>query len=363
MDGWVVPPFGVEEELLLVDVDSGIPAMVNTTVAAHAETEGLSTQLELTPCQIETATPVLHTATDMVDTVLSSRRILAAAAAREGARVIATGVPMLLPCSGPITDTVRYRRIADEYGILAAEQGVCGAHVHIEVPDRGTAIAVGNHLRPWLPLLLALTANSAFYDGADTGYASWRSVLWSRWPSAGPPPMLASEMQYDEVVAQMRGVGAILDDGMVYWDVRPAQNYPTVEVRVSDVPATVDGTVLLAVLVRAMVMTAVRDIGAGSPAPALPEHALRWAYWRAARDGLTGSLVHPVTGKLVTAGAAASALTTHVGEALDAAGDRGRVELDIRRKLLRGNGTTMQRRAVHEAGSVAAAIRNIAYQS
>ncbi|OZD13125.1 hypothetical protein CH253_18155 [Rhodococcus sp. 06-156-3C] len=87
--------------------------------------------------------------------------------------------------------------------------------VHVEVPDRGTAIAVGNQLRPWLPILLALTANSAFYDGADTGYASWRSVLWSRWPSTGPPPILASQAHYDEMVAQMRGVEAILDDGMV----------------------------------------------------------------------------------------------------------------------------------------------------
>lgn len=263
------------------------------------------------------------------------------------------------PAGAPVTDTTRYRRIAAEYGILAAEQGICGAHVHIEVADRATAIAVGNHLRPWLPILLASTANSAFYDGAHTGYAPWRSVLWSRWPSAGPPPLLTSEAHYDDVVGRMRGVGAILDDAMVYWDVRPSETFPTVEIRVSDVPATVEETAWLAAVVRALVMTAVADIAAGAQPPQHAEHALRWAYWRAARDGLNGSLVHPVTGRLVAARVAVAALLTHCAPALDAAGDRGRVDLRIERKLMRGNGADRQRTAVQRAGSIPAGILSL----
>ena len=103
--------------------------------------------------------------------------------------------------------------------MIAHEQGICGCHVHVAVPSREAAIRVSNRLRPWLPLLLALTANSAVYRNTDTGYASWRSVLWARWPSA-PPPHFDSADEYDGMVAMLQHAGAMLDDGMVYWDVR-----------------------------------------------------------------------------------------------------------------------------------------------
>lgn len=114
-------------------------------------------------------------------------------------------------------------------------------------------------LRPWLPLLLALSANSAVYRNTDTGYASRRSVLWQRWPSAGPPPHFDSADEYDAVVQMLLDAGAMRDDGMVYWDVRPSAEFPTVEVRVADVPATVAETVLLASIIRACVMTALES--------------------------------------------------------------------------------------------------------
>lgn len=133
--------------------------------------------------------------------------------------------------------------------MIASEQGICGCHVHVEVPSREAAVDVGNRLRPWLPTLLAMTANSAIYRGADSGHASWRSVLWGRWPSAGPPPHFESVDDYDAGVRMMLGVGAMLDGGQVYWDVRPSANFPTVEVRVADVPATVGQTALFAAVV------------------------------------------------------------------------------------------------------------------
>ncbi len=164
-----------------------------------------------------------------------------------------------MPHEFPITDTPRYREIAEKFGMIAHEQGICGCHVHVAVPNREAAIRVSNRLRPWLPLLLALTANSAVYRNTDTGYASWRSVLWQRWPSAGPPPHFDSADEYDAMVGMLLRAGAMLDDGMVYWDVRPSANFPTIEVRVADVPATVAETVLLATLIRASVMTALED--------------------------------------------------------------------------------------------------------
>ena len=285
------PTIGVEEEFLLVDPDTGEPVACNEQVAAHAAEHGVKLQLELTSCQIETTSEVVGGSAELRDQLTRLRRITAEAAQASGAQLLAVGLPPTVPHEFPITDTPRYREIAEKFGMIAHEQGICGCHVHVAVPSRETAVRVSNRLRPWLPLLLALTANSAVYRAADTGHASWRSVLWARWPSAGPPPHFDSVDEYDAVVAMMRHAGAMLDDGMVYWDVRPSANFPTVEVRVADVPATVGETVLLATLIRACVMTALDDERRGEPIPPLAPHALKAAYWKSARDGLDGQAV------------------------------------------------------------------------
>ena len=140
-------------------------------------------------------------------------------------------------------------------------------------------------------VLLALSANSAIYRGVDTGYASWRNVLWGRWPSAGPPPYFESVAHYDAEVSMLLDCGAMLDDGMLYWDIRPSSKFPTVEIRVADVPATAAETVLLATLSRAAVMTALNAYDRGERAPRIDDHVVRAAYWKAAHDGLDGQAV------------------------------------------------------------------------
>lgn len=206
-------------------------------------------------------------------------------------QLLAVALPPSVPHQFPVTDKPRYRRIAERFGMIASEQGICGCHVHVEVPDREEAVQVSNWLRPWLPLLLALAANSAVYRSADTGYASWRSVLWARWPSAGPPPFFASAAEFDATVDMLCETGAALDTGMVYWDVRPSSTFPTVEVRVADVPSTAAETVLLATLIRAAVMTALDALRRGDQILQPSAHALQAAYWKAARYGLDGDAI------------------------------------------------------------------------
>src|SRR6476646_1896143 len=201
------PTIGVEEEFLLVD-DAGEPLARNEAVAGHAEARGVKLQLELTSCQVETTTEVVSSSEELRAELTRLRRVAADAAEADGARLLAVGLPPTVPHEFPITDNPRYRRIAERYGMIAHEQGICGCHVHVAVPDRDAAIRVSNRLRSWLPLLLALTANSAVYRNTDTGYASWRSVLWQRWPSAGPPPHFESADEYDAVVAMLLNNGA-----------------------------------------------------------------------------------------------------------------------------------------------------------
>jgi carboxylate-amine ligase len=352
------PTVGVEEEFLLVDPDTGEPVARNEVVARNAETRGVKLQLELTTCQVETATEVTDTSDELRAELLRLRRVAAEAAEAHGARLLAVGLPPTVPQEFPITDNPRYRRIAELSGMIAHEQGICGCHVHVEVPDRSVAIQVGNRMRPWLPLLLAVTANSAIYRNTDTGYASWRSILWQRWPCAGPPPHFDSADEYDAVVAMHMDNGVMLDDGMIYWDVRPSANFPTIEVRVADVPATVAETVLLAALVRGCVMTAMDAEERGeSLAPPAP-YSLRAAYWKSARYGLDGDAID-LTERHASVPAVdlLGGLVEHIRPALDAVGDYDMVRAEINRIAEHGNGAMRQRRAWqrgHDIGDVLA---------
>ncbi|CAN5265743.1 glutamate--cysteine ligase [soil metagenome] len=328
---------GVEEEFLLVDPHSGAPVPKNSEVARFAAEQGVDLQLELTTCQVETATDVLATRTDLLSEITRLRTAAAKAAHECGAQLLAVGLPPTVPHEFPITDKPRYRAIAEQFGMIAREQGICGCHVHVAVPDRDTAVHVCNRLRGWLPKLLALSANSAIYRNTDTGYASWRSILWARWPSAGPPPHLASAAEYDAEVAMMENAGVMLDDGMVYWDARPSANFPTVEVRVADVPATAAETVLLATLIRAAVMTALAGIDRREPEPRIPDHVLRASYWRSSRYGLDE---------------VSQGFVDELGPALDALGEYEYVRTELARVQRDGNGAVRQRRAWQRRGDI-----------
>lgn len=352
-----IPTIGVEEEFLLVDPASGAPIALNREVAERAADHDVELQLELTSCQVETATGVVDDVSDLREQLSRLRRIAADAAEHAGARLLAVGLPPTLPHEFPITDTPRYRDIGERFGMIAHEQGICGCHVHVAVPDRDAAVGVGNRLRPWLPLLLALTANSAIYRNSDTGHASWRSVLWARWPSAGPPPHFESAADFDAAVQMLCHTDVIRDDGMVYWDVRPSANFPTVEVRVADVPATVAETVLFAALVRGCVMTLLDDERGGAPVAPLAPHVLKAAYWKAAREGLDGDgvdLEHHVAAPIRTL---LDGLVEHIRPALETAGDYDLVTAGLKRLADVGNGAIRQRRAWqrgHDVGDVIA---------
>lgn len=346
------PTVGVEEEFLLVD-DTGEPVAANRAVAQEAQTRGVELQLELTSCQVETTSRVVDTSEELRAELSRLRGAAADAAQACGARLLAVALPPSVPHHFPVTDTPRYRKISDNFGMIAHEQGICGCHVHVAVPDRETAVAVSNWLRPWLPLLLALTANSAIYRNADTGYASWRSVLWARWPSAGPPPFFESVEDYDTTVAMLIETGAVLDDGMVYWDVRPSSKFPTIEVRAADVPSTVAETVLLATLTRAAVMTAVHELGRGGAPRRVAAETLRAAYWKAAREGLDGQAVD-LTGRLrpVPMRELLGGFVEHLRPALESLDEYGRVSEELQRLAEQGNGAMRQRRVWARRGEV-----------
>lgn len=340
---------GVEEELLLVDPDDGSPlGLAPAVLPAADDLDG-----EMRAEQVETGS-VPHTDADALAADLRSRRGDAARAARtSGAAVAALATSPVAP--GPAASVEgRYGRIQDRFGPIATAQLTNGQHVHVEIGSREEGVGVLDRIGEWLPVLRALSANSPFWRGEDTGYASYRSLVWARMPSAGPSRVFGSVAAYDAAVDAMVATDTIVDDGMVYFDARLAAHFPTVEVRVTDVALTVDEAVTIALLARALVTTAAAGWEAGEPPTPWPIEMLRLAHWRAARsgcvgdDGETGVLVHPTGGRPVPAHEAVSALLEHVDDALGA--DRETVHAGVRRVLDGATGSAVQREAFARGG-------------
>ncbi|MFG1999413.1 glutamate--cysteine ligase [Spirillospora sp. NPDC048911] len=355
---------GVEEELLLVDPVSGAPQAISGAVIRYAkehtgitlsgkEAEPLETELQRE--QVETGTVPTTSLAELSDEIRRGRRAAAEAARGVGAAVVALATSPV-PVHPSITPSLRYRRMAHEYAQTAGEQLTCGCHVHVNVESPEEGVAVLDRIRPWLPPLLALSANSPFWQGGDTGYESWRQQVWGRWPSSGPTELFESVKGYRAAVEAMLDTGALLDEGMVYFDARLSRHYPTVEVRVADVCLHADDTVLMAALVRAMVDTAAQAWRAGIPPDRVRTELLKLAVWRASRSGMREDLIHPVTRRPAPARTVVQALLDHLTPALDAAGDLETVRELLGRLLERGNGAEWQRQVHARARDVTAVV-------
>ncbi len=340
---------GVEEELLLIDPDTGrLTAVAQRAVRANQNAEEVGQELFLQ--QIETSTEPCAHADELETGLRAGRRAVGEAAAAAGARAVTMPAPVLLEDVGggaDFTPDPRYQRIRGEYGELARQALVSAMHVHVDVADEAEGVQVIDGLRPWLPLLVAMAANSPYWQGRDTGHASWRSQVWGRWPTAGTAEPFGDVDTYRAVSAQLIGWGGGLDTGMLYLDARLSEQYPTVEVRVADVCTDVDDAVLVALVSRALVAS----VGAGAPsAPTWRADQLRVATWRAARYGLGADLVHPVGGTLATPRELFAALLEQTRPALEETGDLDRVTTSFERLLTRGTGATRQRQVFERSG-------------
>ncbi|MFE1924891.1 glutamate--cysteine ligase [Streptomyces asoensis] len=355
---------GVEEELLLVDPESGEPRALSAAVLARVSRRGVDEDVfekELHSQMLEFNT---HPQSGMGELGAEIVRIRGEAArhADEAGCAVAALATSPLPVRPSVSPNERYQWMAEQYGIATREQMVCGCHVHVSVDSDNEGVAVVDRIRPWLSVLTALSANSPFWQGAETDYSSYRSRVWQRWPSAGPTELFGSADGYHRRVADMVSTGTVLDEGMIYFDARLSARYPTVEVRVADVCLHADTALLIATLVRGLVETAARDWRAGRAPLDHSVSLLRLAGWRAARSGLTGELLHPVTMRRAPAGTVVGALLEHVEDALADSGDLERARTSCARLLRDGNGSVVQREVWRRTGSlrevVAACVRH-----
>ncbi|WP_066994249.1 carboxylate-amine ligase [Streptomyces cellostaticus] len=344
---------GVEEEYLLVDpVSRQLSPQADKVVAQAAGDLGDRVTTEITRYQVEVRTDPHTSLTDLGDQLRATRNAVAHAAARLGLRVISSGTPILGQLNPPpLSPGVRYAQSLAKFGALDHEQSVCACHIHVGVPDVATALQLSNHLRPWLPALLAMTANSPYWDGKDTGYASWRTMTWGRWPVAGPPPYFESRTHFEDLLDRLVASETLLDRGGLYWDIRPSHHVPTLEIRIADAAPTVDDTLLLAGTVKGLAVTAMAAIHNSQAAPCPQPEMLRAACWRAARDGLSGRSINLDTGWLEPTAVHLGRLWNTALPAVATSDDRTLLQAAQLRLRSEGNGADRQRAAYRRRDS------------
>jgi glutamate---cysteine ligase / carboxylate-amine ligase len=351
---------GVEEEFVLLDPSTGATVLAGPELVRMLGGEP-GVRQELMRFQVETATGVCTSLDEVGRELIRLRRLAADAAAQLGCRLVASGIaPYRTPGLAAVTGQPRYQELARRYGPVVAEAGTCACHVHVGVPSRELGVQVLARMRPWLAPLLAVTANSPIADGHDTGWASWRYVIQSRWPTAVPPALWPDAAAYDTAVRRLIGEGAALDQQNVYFLARLSPRYPTVEVRVADVCLDAGTAVLAAGLTRALVATALAEARRGAPVPAAAARQVAAALGAAARHGLAGAGIDPFTGQAVDAATLRSRLLDHVRPALSDHGDTATVTGLLRRLDNRGTGADRQRALFISGVSTPAFIKALA---
>ncbi|SDQ04013.1 glutamate--cysteine ligase [Quadrisphaera sp. DSM 44207] len=345
---------GVEQELHVVDAHTyaALDDDALSSAVLHGEA-GRHVHAEIATTQVEAATGVCRTLEELRSSLAAARAEAAAAAATVGGAVLAASThPFAGWADQRLTSGPRYLTLYERWGVLALQQVICSCHVHVAVPDLDTAVTVMDHVRPYLPLVLALTGSSPFHEGTDTGYDSYRTQWFDRWPITGPPEPLGDAGSYLGLVYGLKAAGVIDDASNLYWDVRPSSRYPTLEFRVADVATDLDDSLLHAALVRSLTRVLDARDRTGRPAPEVRPELLRAARWRAARYGIQGQLFDPVRLELVDAPVAVRRLLEELRDDLTEHGEWDEVSALTEQLLARGTSAQRQRAVLHRTGDL-----------
>jgi carboxylate-amine ligase len=282
---------GVEEEVMILDARTLDQVGAVRTLIAAVDGRGLPGALktELYASVVELATGVCADAHEAAAAVRALRAAAGAAAAAHGLALAAAGThPFARPEAQPVVEEERYTSFVGYAGISARHQGVQGLHVHVGMPSGDDCWRALEWVLPWLPLVLALSANSPYLAGEATGLASNRAPVLAELPRAGAPPELGSYAGWERWVDRLVELGVSADYTRIWWDARPHPRFGTLEVRMPDQPTSVERTAFFVALVQALAATALE-----LPAAVCDRGFYAQNRWAAARFGPQAELIHP----------------------------------------------------------------------
>jgi carboxylate-amine ligase len=354
------PPFtvGIEEEFQILDADS-YELVQRFDPIAESVGDPEHVKAELQQSTIETATPVSRRVDEAIEHCRRLRAALRDAAAEHGALIASAGThPFSRWEHQAITEGERYEGIVESLQWVAERVVIFGLHVHVGLQAPQQAIAVANALRTWIPELLALSANSPFWHGRDTGLASARSVIFQGMPRSGLPPAFSSYEEWELAMQRMVNVGFVEDYTYVWWDLRPHPRLGTIELRVCDAQSRLESVAGIVALTQCLTAILAERYDRGESLPIQPVTLVSESKWLAARHGLSTNLVDL---QHDTSRPAREALLELVELAEPAARTLGceRELVEVEHVCSRGAGADEQRAAYEEQGSPLAVARRI----
>lgn len=293
------PPLslGVEEELMILDAGTLEPAAaVEVLVRGAAERDLPGTmKTELHASVVELTTPVCESVEEAISSLRALRAAASEIASEQGLVVAAAGSHPRAPLESlPVVQEERYLAMVREIGRAARRQGVNGLHVHVGVESADACWERLESVLPWLPVVLAVSANSPFVDGAPSGMLSNRAPILAELPRAGAPPAFGSYEGWEHWVERLVELGVMADYTRIWWDVRPHPKLGTLEIRVADQPTSLERTGLLVRMLRELVRDA-------PPSRACERGDYLQNRWAAAAAGLDAVLLHPDGARTATA--------------------------------------------------------------
>jgi glutamate---cysteine ligase / carboxylate-amine ligase len=350
---------GVEEEYQLVDAATGALRSHASRMRSEDWTGELIAELQETT--VEIGTPICDSVAAAASHLHRLRFQASTVASAQGLAIIAAGLHPFSEWQGHTRPQVdRYRAMEARYGRIARDEHIFGMHVHVAVPQAVDRIPIINVVRHYLPHLLALSASSPFFEGADTGFDSFRTIMWRRWPNSGIPPRFESMAEFTGYVDTLLNAGVMADPWNIYWSARPHPSYPTIEFRVTDACPNLQDALAIVALARALVHAAATGVLHEDPAsrlsPVTEQELLRVNEWRAARDGLSAQLIDTLSGSgHEPIRSLIRRLTDRVSRSAEELGDTAAFA-HIDTLLERGNAAARLRRRFDEAGTLTSLV-------
>jgi glutamate---cysteine ligase / carboxylate-amine ligase len=292
--------FGIEEEYFVVDRRTGYVKTELSEQFMQAAGRKLGRHLmnELLQSQIEVATEPLVSAIDARQQLLFFRRALADSGRAQGLGIVAAGThPLARAQQHRTTNKRRYAKVTEELGIVGQASAVCALHVHVELPDPDQRVGIMHRMVPFLPILLALSTSSPFWDRTQTGLLGYRNAANNAFPRSGLPEMFRSLSEYQSYVRTLIDARIIPDASYIWWALRPALRHPTLELRVPDCCTSINDAVAIAGLYRALVRHLVHHPEINAEYSALVRALTEENFWRAQRYGTEGTYINVRTHK------------------------------------------------------------------
>jgi glutamate---cysteine ligase / carboxylate-amine ligase len=327
---------------------------------AEAASHERRIKAELLQSVVEVATHVAGSVAEAIEDARGLRTTLRDAAAERGAVIASAGThPFSRWEHQEVTDRERYRALMEEMRWVAEREVIFGLHVHVGLSSADEAIAVLNGLRTWLPELLALSANSPFWLGRDTGLSSTRTKVFETFPRTGLPPAFSSFEEFELLVERAVKSGSFPDYTYIWWDARPHPKLGTLEVRIPDAQTRLESVAGIVALVQSLVATLAGDFEQGRKAQVQPPTLIAENNWRAARDGLNGQLIDLERDEERPAHEAVLALIERAEPAAARLGCRDELA-EVERLVQRGTGADEQRDVYEETDSLLAVAQWLA---